>query len=112
VEAQQEVINQLIAGGLDGIAVSPVDADNQTAFLNSIPTNVLLVCADSDAPKCRRLCYIGTDNVAAGKQAAELFKAALPQGGKIALFVGYPNAQNVQERMEASKLDWLAQTFR
>jgi ribose transport system substrate-binding protein len=101
--AQQEVISQMIADGLDGIAISPIDAENQTEFLNSISTNVLFVCADSDAKKSRRLCYIGTDNVAAGKQAAELLKAALPQGGKIVLFVGYPKAQNMQERIEGIK---------
>ena len=98
--AQQEIINQLLKTGLDGIAISPVDVAGQTEFLNSIPTNVLLVCADSDAPKSRRLCYIGTENVAAGKQAAELLKAALPQGGKIALFLGHPRAQNMEERVE------------
>jgi len=98
--AQQEVVNQMIADGLDAIAISPIDPEKQTEFLNSIPTNVLLVCADSDAPKSRRLCYIGTDNVAAGKQEAELLKAALPEGGKIVLFVGYPTAQNVAERVE------------
>jgi ribose transport system substrate-binding protein len=98
--AQQEIIDQLLKTGLDGIAISPVDVAGQTEFLNSIPTNVLLVCADSDAPKSRRLCYIGTDNVAAGRQAAELLRAALPQGGKIALFLGHPRAQNVEERVQ------------
>jgi ribose transport system substrate-binding protein len=101
--AQQEVITQMLADGLDGIAISPVDAEKETAFLNSIPTNVLLVCADSDANKSRRLCYIGTDNLAAGKQAAELLKAALPQGGKIVVLLGYPTAQNVKERVEGIK---------
>ena len=50
--------------------------------------------------KASAACYIGTDNVAAGKQAAELLKAALPQGGKIVLFVGYPNAQNTKDRIQ------------
>lgn len=99
-KAQQEVLSDLVAGGVDGIAISPIDAENQTDFLNSIATNTLLFCADSDAEKSKRACYIGTDNVAAGKQAAELIKAALPQGGKIVLFVGYPNAQNTKERIQ------------
>ncbi len=98
--AQREILTELLASGVDGIAISPIDAESQTDFLNSIPTNVLLVCADSDAEKSRRVCYIGTDNVAAGMQAAELIKAALPQGGKIAVFVGYPNAQNAKERIQ------------
>jgi ribose transport system substrate-binding protein len=98
--AQQEVINELVAHGVDGIAISPIDADNQTEFLNSIGGKVLLVCADSDAENSKRACYIGTDNVAAGAQAADLLKAALPQGGKVVIFVGYPNAQNARERIQ------------
>ena len=98
--AQEEVISNLLASGVDAIAISPIDAESQTEYLNSIPAKVLLVCADSDAEKTRRVCYIGTDNVDAGKQAAELVKAALPQGGKIILFVGYLNSQNSKERIQ------------
>jgi ribose transport system substrate-binding protein len=101
--AQQDLLSQMVAGGVDGIAISPIDAEQQTEFLDAVPTNVLLVCADSDAKKSKRVCYIGTDNVAAGTQAAGLLKAALPRGGKIILFVGYLNAQNVEERVEGIK---------
>ena len=78
----------------------PIDPETQTDFLNNLAANTLLVCADSDAAKSQRRCYIGTDNVAAGMQAAELLKAALPQGGKIILFIGYPNAENTQDRAQ------------
>ncbi len=98
--AQQEVASNLLASGVEAIAISPMDPENQTEFLNSLADKVLLVCADSDAEKSKRACYIGSDNVAAGTQAAELLKEALPQGGKVALFVGNPNAQNVRERIE------------
>ena len=99
-EAQRELLSELAAGGVDGIAISPIDADNQTEFLNSIAAKTLLICTDSDAEKSKRACYIGTDNVLAGTQAAELLKAAVPQGGKLILFVGYPNAQNTKERIQ------------
>lgn len=100
VEAQQELVNSLVAGGVDGIAISPIDAESQTDFLNSIAAKTLLVCADSDATKSKRTCYIGTDNVIAGKMAAELLKAALPKGGKIVLFASYLNAQNIKDRVQ------------
>jgi ribose transport system substrate-binding protein len=98
--AQQELLSALVTNGVDGIAISPIDPDTQTDFLNKMAANTLLVCADSDAAKSKRLCYIGTDNVVAGTQAAELLKAALPQGGKIILFVGYSNAQNTKDRVQ------------
>ncbi len=99
-EAQQELLSTLVTNGVDGIAISPIDPDTQTDFLNKIAANTPLVCADSDAAKSKRLCYIGTDNVVAGTQAAELLKAALPQGGKIILFVSYANAQNTKDRVQ------------
>ena len=101
--AQQELLENLIASGVEGIAVSPIDAENETAYLNSIITNTLLVCANSDAEKSKRLCYVGPDNVAAGAQAAELLKAALPKGGKVMMFVGYPHAQNAIDRIQGIK---------
>jgi ribose transport system substrate-binding protein len=98
--AQQELLSTLVTNSTDGIVLSPIDPEAQTDFLNTLATNTLLVCADSDAAKSRRRCYIGTDNVAAGMQAAELLKAALPQGGKVILFAGYPNAENTQDRAQ------------
>jgi ribose transport system substrate-binding protein len=58
---------------------------------------------DSDAPASKRECYVGTDNVAAGRQAGELIKSVLPQGGKIMLFVGQIDARNAQERLQGIK---------
>lgn len=98
--AQQELLNALVTNGVDGIAVSPIDPDSQTDFLNKIAASTVLVCADSDAAKSKRQCYVGTDNVAAGAQAADLLKAALPQGGKIVLFVSYANAENTKDRIQ------------
>jgi len=44
------------------------------------------------------LCYVGTDNHAAGLQAGKLIKEALPRGGQIMLFVGRKDAQNARDR--------------
>ena len=95
---QQRQVDDLLAKGIHGIAISPVDPKNQTAMLNRAASQTLVVTQDSDAPDSNRSCYIGTDNVAAGRQAGELVKEALPQGGKIMVFVGVLDAANAQER--------------
>ena len=95
---QQQILNDLVAAGVDGIAVSPIDPANQTDFLNKIADQTLLICHDSDAPASKRVCYIGTDNFAAGVEAGKLIKEALPNGGKIMIFVGNTDAQNSQDR--------------
>lgn len=100
---QQRVVDDLLAKGIHGIAISPVDPANQTPMLNRAAEQTLVVTQDSDAPTSNRACYIGTDNVAAGRQAGELVKEALPQGGKIMVFVGVLDAQNARERYQGLK---------
>ncbi len=95
---QQQILDDLLAKGVDGIAISPIDPDNQTEMLNRVAKQTLLITQDSDAPKSDRACYIGTDNFAAGMQAGEMIKEAIPQGGKIMVFVGKRDAQNARER--------------
>jgi ribose transport system substrate-binding protein len=100
---QKRFIEDLLAKGVDGIAISPKDPANQTQILNQAASNALLVCHDSDAPQSNRACYVGTDNIAAGKQAGDLIKKALPDGGKIMVFVGTLDAQNAKDRYDGIK---------
>lgn len=100
---QQRVVDDLLATGIHGIAISPVDPANQTAMLNRAASQTLVVTQDSDAPNSNRVCYIGTDNVSAGRQAGELVKEALPQGGKIMVFVGVLDADNARQRYQGLK---------
>ncbi len=100
---QQQILDDLVAKGEDGIAVSPIDPKNQIDFLNKIASQTLLICCDSDAADSKRVCYIGTDNFAAGVEAGKLIKEALPNGGKIMVFVGYADAQNSKDRFGGIK---------
>ena len=97
---QKRIIDDLLAKGCDGIAISPVDAANETPMLNDVAKQTLLVTQDSDAVKSDRACYIGTDNVAAGRQLGDEVKKALPNGGKIMVFVGTLDAQNAHDRYQ------------
>jgi ribose transport system substrate-binding protein len=97
---QKRIVDDLLVKGIDGIAISPVDPANQTTMLNEVADQTLLFTHDSDAPESKRACYVGTDNVAAGRQAGDLIKQALPNGGKIMLFVGTLDAQNAKERSQ------------
>ncbi len=97
---QKRIVDDLLAKGIDGIAISPVDPVNQTQLINETAKHTLVVTQDSDAPQSDRTAYVGTDNVAAGRQAGGLIKEALPDGGRIMLFVGKRDARNAQERWQ------------
>jgi len=100
---QTRILDDLLSKGIDGIAISPVDPKNETRKLDEVGKQALLFTHDSDAPDSNRVCYVGTDNVAAGRQAADLIKQALPDGGKIMVFVGTLDAQNARERFSGIK---------
>jgi ribose transport system substrate-binding protein len=100
---QQRMVDDLLAKGVSGIAISPVDPKNQVQMINRAAGQAVVVTQDSDAPDSNRACYIGTDNVAAGRQAGALIKEALPGGGQIMVFVGTMDAQNAQERFRGLK---------
>src|SRR5207245_3785062 len=72
---QKGIIDDLLAKGVSGIAISPKDPANQTQLINDAAKQALIITQDSDAPKSDRSCYIGTDNVAAGRQEGALIKA-------------------------------------
>jgi ribose transport system substrate-binding protein len=100
---QQRIVDDLLTRGVDAIAISPVDPQNQTPMINAAAKRALVFTQDSDAPNSDRACYIGTDNVAAGRQAGQLIRDAVPEGGSIMLFVGKLDAQNAQERIQGIK---------
>jgi ribose transport system substrate-binding protein len=95
---QKTILEDLVTRGVTGIAISPVSPDSQTDVLNRAAEKVNLICMDSDAPKSKRLCYVGTSNIDAGKTAGEQILKAIPNGGKLMIFVGTLDAQNAADR--------------
>ena len=85
---QRTVIDGAVNQGAKAIAVSVIDPKNQVDYIDKIAAKVPFLCVDNDAPNTHRLCYIGTDNYEGGKAVGRLVKDALPDGGKIAIFVG------------------------
>lgn len=101
--AQKRILEDLLARGVAGVAISPVNPDDSTAILNQVASQAVLFTHDADAPNSDRVMYIGTDNVDAGRKAGELMKRALPDGGKAMLFVGTMDAANARERSQGIK---------
>lgn len=97
---QQQIVEELITLGVDGMAISPVDPVNQTPLINKAAEVMHVICHDSDAPDSKRLCYVGTLNYKAGLEAGKLVKEVIPDGGSIMLFVGTLDAQNSRDRRQ------------
>ena len=97
---QKRMIESLLARGVDGIAISPIDPKNQADLINEAAARCPVITHDSDAPDSKRLCFVGMDNYKAGRAAGKLVKSAVPQGGKVMLFVGYMEQLNSQQRRQ------------
>src|SRR5207302_1208678 len=58
-EEQRRFIEDLRNKGVQGIAISPNDAENQSAFLKEVNATVPVITQDSDVPDpSARRCYI------------------------------------------------------
>ena len=97
---QKSIVQNLLTKGVDGIAISPIDPANQSELLNEAAAHTRLITHDSDAPNSKRLCYIGMDNYTAGRMCGQLVKEAIPDGGKIMIFVGRVEQLNAKQRRQ------------
>jgi len=98
-QQQRQTIEDLKSKGVAAIAVSPNDSANQVSYYKKLNKEVPVLAVDNDIPDVdARRCYLGTDNVAAGRAVGKLVKQAVPNGGKFMIFVGQLDAQNAVER--------------
>ena len=102
VSDQQRFLEDILVQNFEGVAISPIDAAAMTPLLDKVAARMPVVCMDSDAPNSKRVAYVGSDNVEAGrivgKAAIEALTLAGTMTGKVALFVGRMDMQNSIDR--------------
>ena len=103
-EEQVQVVNDLIAKKVDGIAVSPSNAAAMAAALKDAKAaGIPVLTWDSDvlpADKGLRVAYVGTHNYEIGVNLAKLAMKIKPKGGTICIQSGGAAAANHNERMQ------------
>src|SRR5712671_806594 len=97
---QTRKIEDLLTRGTDGIAISPIDPENQVEAINKAAAQTNLITHDSDAPQSNRLMYIGMDNYQAGLMCGKTLREAMPDGGKIVIFIGRLDQDNSKRRRQ------------
>ncbi|HEY8498115.1 MAG TPA: sugar-binding protein [Limnochordales bacterium] len=97
---QVRVIEDVIARGVDGIALS---ANDPTALKDvidkAVAAGIPVMTWDSDSPDSKRFTYLGVNNYEGGRAAADLLVRAMGTRGKVALLTGVPGAFNLEERI-------------
>jgi ribose transport system substrate-binding protein len=100
VPQQVEVIENTIARNVDGLAISALDDQGLVPVIGeAVGKGIKVITFDAPAPSSKALCYIGTDNEAAGYSGAEqLLKAMGKTEGEVAVLQGGLAAPNLNLR--------------
>jgi len=109
ISKQVAIVEGLIAKGINGVGLGVLDPTALTPYINTaMEKGIPVVTFDTDAPQSNRLCFIGTDNTAAGKHAARVAVSILEKKygvpkGKICISMGVPTQLNLNQRLEGFK---------
>jgi len=103
-EEQVQIVADLVAKGVDGIAVAPANAAAMSAALRDAQAaGIPVLTWDSDVlpeDKGLRLAYVGTHNYDIGVNLAKIAQKIKPEGGTICIQSGGAAAANHNERMQ------------
>ena len=103
-EEQVQIVLDLIARGVDGIAVSPANAAAMGRVLGRAKeAGIPVLTWDSDLlpqDKEARVAYVGTKNYDIGVNLAKIVQGIKPDGGTICIQSGGAAAENHNERMQ------------
>ena len=108
---QTRIMDDLIARGVDGIAISCNDPTACAAPIDrAVAANIPVMTWDSDSPDSRRFSFLSIDNYGSGRSAADLLARAIGGRGKVAVITGVPGALNLQQRVDGFN-DRLAEAY-
>lgn len=94
------LINMAYAANVNGIITYIQDENSYNSVINKVvDADIPLVTIDSDAEKSKRLAYVGTDNVHAGKVGAQEMIKHIGVTGDIGIIMGGKEVKNQVERV-------------
>ena len=104
VALQVKVIEDLIARGVSGIAISANDDRGLVAVIHeAVQAGIKVITFDAPAPSSEALTYIGTDNEAAGHAAGIRMAKAMGGRGSIGILQGGLDATSLNLRTQGFK---------
>ncbi|XXY16616.1 substrate-binding domain-containing protein [Sorangium sp. So ce216] len=100
--SQIDLLDEAIRRRMSGIVIAPSNPESaEEGFRRAAEANIPVIVIDRlPIPDTRAPLFIGTDNVASGRLAAEVMKRLLPGGGAVAVLGAVGLARNVRERVD------------
>lgn len=100
-EGEIAIIESMIAQGVKGIAITPVDASVVPALDKAVEAGIKIVLMDNDLPDWpAKTAVVATDNLKGGQLAGKWLASKLKDGDKIALLEGVPGVPALDARIK------------
>lgn len=100
IEGQIALIESMITQGVQGIAITPVDAAVAPALDKAVAAGIKVVLVDNDIPSWNgKTAVVATNNFAGGKLAGEYLRTVLKDGDKIGILEGVPGVPALDDRV-------------
>ncbi|GAB7054527.1 hypothetical protein JCM16163A_12730 [Paenibacillus sp. YK5] len=98
---QIKLLEKSIAAKADAVLIQGInDPYYRTLIDKAMNQGIPVITVDTDEPGSRRLSYVGTDNLEAGKKMGELVVQAAGGQGSIGVLLGKAEADNQRMRLE------------
>jgi LacI family transcriptional regulator len=89
--SQVAFINELVADGADGLAITPINHPCVAGRLKALSAERFpIVTVNSDLPGCGRLAYVGSDYYRSGRTAGGLMKLIVGGRAQVGVVIGSP----------------------
>jgi len=100
LEQQIRMIEDMVRQRVNGIAISPIDSDALTPYIDqAIEAGIPVICFESDAPTSRRLTYIGGDNEQAGALMGYALEDIMGDEGMVLVEYGMSSMKSQEQRL-------------
>ena len=97
--AELVMFRQIVEEHPAGICLSAARPEIfQTEIDKAVAQGIPVICVDADVPDSRRVLYIGTDNVKAGRESLKQMAALVRDQGSIAV-ITIPGQRNLDDRV-------------
>lgn len=107
LEQQIRIMESMIRQKVNGIAISPVDAEALRPLIDeAVSNNIPVICFESDSPDSKRISFVGANNYDTGKKLGESINQLLNGNGMIIVGTGMADMLSLQERL-SGLLDYL-----
>src|SRR5213082_3633573 len=101
VPQEVEIIENVIARHVDGIAISALDDQGLVPVIDeATKAGIKVITFDAPAPSSKALTYIGTMNEAAGYSGAQELIKLMNNEGEVAVLQGGLGAPNLNDRFK------------